>query len=122
VVEQCLTHDPCILQAMVIADDRPHVTALIVADVEHLADTWKQDWQGDIPADWLSSDKVHGWLLERMREHCRTLPSFMQVSDFAMVEEEWTQENGLLTPTLKLKRRKILELHAEDVVGLYPVG
>jgi len=119
VVEQNLVHDPCILQAMLIGESRPCVTALIVADVEHLSEAWRQDWQGDIPADWLSSDKVHGWLLERMREHCRTLPSFMQVSDFAMVEKEWTQESGLLTPTLKLKRRKILELHAEDVASLY---
>jgi len=119
VVEQQLTHDPCILQAMVIGDDRPHLTALLVPDVEHLAEAWKQDWQGELPVDWPASDKVHDWLYSRMKDHCRTLPGFMHVTDFALVEEEWTQENGLLTPTLKLKRRKILELHSEEVAGLY---
>ena len=122
VVEQHLVHDPCILQAMVVGENRAVLTALIVPDVEHMAEAWLQDWQGDLPDDWATSDKVHGWLLERMQGLCRTLPSFMHVSDFAMVEEEWTQESGLLTPTLKLKRRKILEIHADEVAKLYTNG
>lgn len=119
VVEQCLTHDPCILQAMVVGDDRPFLSALVVPDEEHLMHAWRHDWQGDLPADWRVSPEVHSWLLERMRKHCRTLASFMHVSDFAFVDEEWTQENGFLTPTLKLKRRNILAMHAEDIAKLY---
>jgi len=44
----------------------------------------------------------------------------MQVRKFSFVDEEWTQANGLLTPTLKFKRRKILELHAAEVAAMYP--
>jgi len=43
----------------------------------------------------------------------------MQVKRFACVDEEWTQESGLLTPTLKLKRRKISERYADLIEALY---
>jgi long-chain acyl-CoA synthetase len=43
----------------------------------------------------------------------------MQVKRFAFVEGEWTQINGMLTPTLKVKRRMISELHASEIETLY---
>ena len=43
----------------------------------------------------------------------------MQVKKFALVAEEWTTSGGELTPTLKLKRRQILEKYAMEVERLY---
>jgi long-chain acyl-CoA synthetase len=44
----------------------------------------------------------------------------MQVKAFAFVDHEWTQANGMLTPTLKVKRRMICELHASEIEALFP--
>jgi long-chain acyl-CoA synthetase len=52
-----------------------------------------------------------------MEEH--DLSSYMQVKRFAFVDAEWTQADGFLTPTLKLKRRKIAEHYAELIETLY---
>lgn len=118
-VEQHITQDPCILQAMVIGDQRPHLVALVVADREMLEITWKRTMRRKFPDDWVSNPLVHGWLRTRMQKATRELPSYMRIHDFSFVQEEWTQANGLLTPTLKLKRRKIAESHAAEIESLY---
>tara|TARA_B100000900_G_scaffold352169_1_gene319689 strand:- start:177 stop:311 length:135 start_codon:yes stop_codon:yes gene_type:complete len=42
-----------------------------------------------------------------------------RVKKFKLIEEEFTIENRMLTPTLKLKRKKILENYKEDLEKLY---
>lgn len=42
-----------------------------------------------------------------------------QVKDFVLVDDEWTIENELLTPTMKLKRKKIKEFYAEKIKSIY---
>jgi len=108
-IEQHLVQDPCILQAMVIAENRPHVVALIVPDEAGMVDAWRRETGEELPEGWLANAAVHEWMLQRMRLDEHDLPSYMQVRDFAFVDEEWTQEEGELTPTMKLKRRRILE-------------
>jgi len=119
VVEQHLNQDPCILQSMVVADNRPYVTALVVPDEQALAAAWKQDMKMNLPDNWRESSALRSWMLERMLFDERDLSSFMQVKCFAFVAHEWTQGDGLLTPTLKLKRRKITELYQETIESLY---
>ncbi len=118
-VEKRLALDPAILQAMVVGDKRPHLTALVVADAEKLAAEWRRERKRPLPQDWKHDDEVRAWLLERMHARCHDLPAYMQVRDFAFVDEEWTQANGMLTPTLKFKRRVILERHADEVEAMY---
>ena len=42
-----------------------------------------------------------------------------KVKKFKLIKEEFTIENGMLTPTLKLKRKKILEKYKEELEKLY---
>jgi len=120
VIEQHLTQSPAILQAMVVADNRPDVVALIVPDVDGLRRLWQQTMNEELPDHWRENDRVYSWMLIQMRSEEHDLSSFMQVKRFAFVEEEWTQDAGLLTPTLKLKRRKICEHYGDLIRDLYP--
>ncbi|MDX8402440.1 MAG: long-chain fatty acid--CoA ligase [Mariprofundaceae bacterium] len=122
VVEQHLLRDPCILQAMIIAEKRPFVAALVVPDEAALAKAWRREKGRPLPPDWREDAAVHDWMLARMRADERDLASYMQVRRFAFVDEEWTQANGLVTPTLKVKRRAILERYAELIASLYAAG
>jgi long-chain acyl-CoA synthetase len=119
VIEQHLTQIPCILQVMVIADKRDYVTALVVPDVAALREVWQQIRRKPLPEEWRESAEVHAWALQRMHMEEYDLSSYMQVKRFAFVETEWTQADGFLTPTLKLKRRKIAEHCAELIESLY---
>ena len=49
----------------------------------------------------------------------KTLSSVEKVKKFKLINEEFTIENGMLTPTLKLKRKKILEKYKNDLEKLY---
>jgi len=118
-VEKRLAIDPVILQAMIIGDQRPSVTALVVPDEAGMARYWQKEKGGSLPADWRGNADVHAWLLKRMHAACEALPNYMQVQDFAFVEEEWSQASGTLTPTLKFKRRNIMEQHQAEIEALY---
>lgn len=120
VIEQHLTQSPAILQAMVVADNRPDVVALIVPDHDGLRRMWEKSMNEMLPNNWHESDRVHNWMLIQMRSEEHDLSSFMQVKRFAFIDKEWTQEDGLLTPTLKLKRRKICKLNSGLIDSLYP--
>ena len=49
----------------------------------------------------------------------KSLSSVEKVKKFKLINEEFTIENGMLTPTLKLKRKKILNKYKEDLEKLY---
>jgi len=118
-VEKRLAIDPCILQAMVIGNQRPYLTALVVVDEAGLQRYWKMQKGSALPGEWRASGAVRKWLLERMQVACHDLASFMQVRRFVFVDEEWTQASGLLTPTLKFKRNKIMQLHQSEIDAMY---
>ncbi len=119
-IEQHLNQDPLILQSMVIADERPYVTALIVPDRESLATAWQRETGHPLPDNWLIDPSLSTWMLKRIDNRTHALASYMQIRRFAFAEQEWTQQNGQLTPTLKLKRRNIMAAHAEMIGSLYP--
>ena len=104
---------------MVIAENRPYVSALIVPDMEGLRAAWRRDMRSALPPDWSHDERFLRWFRRRLQWDEHDLASYMQVHRFAFVDEEWTQHNGLVTPTLKLKRRKIAERYAEIIESLY---
>ncbi len=117
--EKRLAMDACVLQAMVLGDQRSHLTALVVPDEAQLDAVWRRERKRPLPEDWRENADVHRWLLERMHRSCHDLPSFMQVKDFIFVDGEWTQAEGMLTPTLKFRRRKIIERHQDEIDVMY---
>ncbi|HCS12200.1 MAG: long-chain fatty acid--CoA ligase [Zetaproteobacteria bacterium CG06_land_8_20_14_3_00_59_53] len=121
-VEKRLAIDPVILQVMVIGDQRPYLTALVVADEGGLGRHWQKEKGRELPSDWRQNKAVKGWLLERMHAACDVLPSYMQVRNFVFVDSEWTQASGMLTPTLKFKRRSIMQRHQADIDAVYAAG
>ncbi len=118
-VEKRLAIDPCVLQAMVAGDQKPYLTALLVPDEAQLNAVWRREKKRSLPQGWREHADVHQWLLERMHQCCHELPSFMQVKDFVFVADEWTQTAGMLTPTLKFKRRRILAQHQAEIDVMY---
>jgi len=118
-VEKRLAIDACVLQAMVVGDQRPNLTALVVPDAAQLGAVWSRERKCPLPENWRENADVHQWLLQHMHRCCHDLPSFMQVKDFVFVDEEWTQAEGMLTPTLKFKRRKIMARHQAEIDAMY---
>ena len=118
-IENALKANPFIGQAMVIGDKRNFISALIVPEKEVL-EPWarENDIEGDLIV--LCHD-------QRVKAHYEAIVDarmegfsrYERVKSFELVPDEFSQEAGELTPTLKLKRRVLLARYKGLIDGIY---
>ncbi len=115
-VELAIMLDPLIEQALVIGEGRPFLSALLVLNQEAV-EKWYQRFASRRSGT--REEILHEEMKERIREHTREFPGYARIYTFAFVDQEWTIENELLTPTLKVKRARVLERYKDLIDGLY---
>ena len=96
-IENLLCLNEKIKQSFVYGDKKTYLVALIVSEREE-------------------NKKEIDLYLENLNKN---LSLIEKVKKFKLIKEEFTIENGMLTPTLKLKRKKILDKYKEDLEKLY---
>jgi long-chain acyl-CoA synthetase len=97
--------------------NKPHNVALIVPQRAALEDWARSE---GIPLDRLSSHpKARELLRIEIDSCCRDLKGYERIKAFALVDEDFTTDNGMLTPTLKLKRRVVLARYGSMIDELY---
>lgn len=121
VLEDRLRSRPPVAQCLVVGDNRPFVAALITLDPDAVA-----HWLAvrGLPAQTPMSEVVRD---DRMRadvqkavDHANAAVSRAEsIRAFRLVEGEFTEENGLLTPSLKVKRHAAVAAYADDIEALY---
>ncbi len=115
-VETALSNTPHIEQAMLIGDGRKFVSALIVPDFEAV----RRSLQEDLSNEKMCSDRrVMELIQSEIDEVSADFPRHERPKKFALVPYEWTEENGEMTPTLKLKRKRILSRNEDLVREIY---
>ena len=97
-VENHFCNHEKIKQCLVYGDKKNYLVALIVVD--------KKD----------KNDSTIGSIIDNLNKN---LTLIEKVKKFILIEEEFTIENGLMTPTLKLKRKKIIEKYQQELEKLY---
>ncbi len=108
-------------QAMLIGDGEPFVGALVVPSEEGFR-RWAKSNGVDLPEDrpgLVHDGRVREAIQDEIDRVNETLESHERLRDFRMVPEEFTEENDLVTPTMKKKRRNILERYADQVDDIY---
>jgi long-chain acyl-CoA synthetase len=119
-IENALKTHEFIAQAMVIGDRRNFVSALIVPQAEVL-ESWARDQNidGDLPT--LCRDqRVIAHYQAAVEAKMASFSRYESVRKFTLVPDEFSQEAGELTPTLKLKRRVLLAKYADVIDQMYP--
>jgi long-chain acyl-CoA synthetase len=106
-------------QALVVGDRRPYPAALITLDPAELA-SWaaQHDLDGD-PEALARDERVHELVQGVVDDVNRERSRFEQLKRFAVLPQDFTIEGGELTPTLKVRRRVVLERYADEIEGLY---
>ncbi len=119
-IENLLKGDPFISQAMVHGDKRPYPVALITLNPEELAKFSRE--KGILVTDGAALAK-HPAIVERVsrivEDRNAGLQSYAKIKKFTILPDDFTVDNGLLTPTLKVKRKIITEAHKEVLDSLY---
>ena len=108
-------------QCVVLGDGRKFVSALIVPNFEQVA-AWAATRGIDLPDDHRGicrDDRVRERIQEEVDRVDEEFESYERIKRFRLVEEEFTEKNDLLTPTMKKKRRNILDRFADEVDLIY---
>ncbi|OPZ60546.1 MAG: Long-chain-fatty-acid--CoA ligase FadD15 [Deltaproteobacteria bacterium ADurb.Bin510] len=119
-IETLIGQDHYIEQIALIGDKRPYLTALIVPAFEALADWARQnDITFDSRTELLHDPRIVEFYKNRIATASTELADYEKVKRFTLMEHEFTQEAGELTPTLKIKRHIISERYADRIDAMY---
>lgn len=120
-VENLLTSESAYLAAaMVLGDGRPYCAALLAVDAEAIAGWADRHGLGELPyAELVVTDEVHKLLEGAVDAVNARLNRWETIKRFAVLPEAPSEENGLLTATLKVRRRRVGDRHADLVRSLY---
>ncbi len=118
-MEMAICMDTLFEQAMVIGDSRPFLSALLVLNPEQWAVLARQfNLDPDDPQA-CENHQVREAVLERVAKQITAFPGYAQIRQVRCQLEPWSIEDGLITPTLKLKRDKVCEHFQNDIEAMY---
>ena len=117
-IELAIGNDPIFEQVIVIGEAKPFLTAIITIEENNWeAFATAQSVSVDISS--LNDEKIKTVFLERINNQLTAFPGYAKILRAHIVIKPWEIEDGLITPTLKLKRSKIYEKYANEIIELY---
>jgi long-chain acyl-CoA synthetase len=119
-IENELKLDKYISQAIVFGDLKPYLVAIITPDIDMLIDFARQESISFTDTNELvSHPRIKELYATRIKELNKSYPPYKTIKYFAVVPVDFSIEGGELTPTLKLKRKFILEKYQSIIEDLY---
>ena len=115
-MELAIQLDPVFEQVLVFGEGKPYLSAVAVLN----DDEWARaaaDAKVDLTSD--ANGKAEKLLVQRIAKRIKDFPGYAQVRKVSVVKEKWTIDNGLITPTLKLKRNVIVTKYAAAIESMY---
>ncbi len=111
--------DPLFDQVMIVGDRRPYLSALVVVNPEHWASLAKKNHLDPLDPNNLNNETLKKILLEHIALQLEDFPGYANIYQVTPLLEPWTVENELLTPTLKPKRKKVLQHYETALEDMY---
>lgn len=119
-IESMLTASPLIDQALLIGDQREFCTALLVPERE-ACEAWAKQ-HGHTYGSWeslVASEELYRAIQSDVQQLQRDLSKFERVRRFRLIPTPFSVDNGLLTPTLKVKRKAVVHQYADLIETMY---
>ncbi len=118
-MEMAITLDPLFEQAMVVGEGKPFIASLLV--LNHTA--WQQlATELGVNAEdssALKNDLVIQAVIQKLADLLDKFPGYAQIHAVYLTRDSWDVENGLLTPTLKIKRNELEKHFAAEIKAMY---
>jgi long-chain acyl-CoA synthetase len=121
VLEDRIRAHPLVSQCLVVGDGRPYVACLITLDEESV-DIWKAkfpDLKDKAVADLTEAPELLAELQSAVDEADKAVSRAEAVRRFRVLPGDFTEQNGYLTPSLKVRRNLIVKDFAADIEALY---
>ncbi|WJV45236.1 AMP-dependent synthetase/ligase [Streptomyces flavofungini] len=119
-LEERVRDHPLVAQCIVVGNDRPYIAALVTLDAEAVEHWLSMRDKPPMPPGDLVRDPDLETEVRRAVVAANTLVSQAEsIRTFRILAHQFSEEHGLLTPSLKLKRKAIEQAYADEVEALY---
>ncbi len=118
-MEMAIALDSLFEQVLVVGEGKPYLSALVVPNPDELSHFCHENGLSDDPAVCAINKEFHHAVLERMRRLLHAFPGYAEIRKVAVVQEPWSIENEMMTPTMKLKRNKVINRYSDIITKLY---
>jgi long-chain acyl-CoA synthetase len=120
VLEDRLRAHPLISQCMVVGDGKPFIAALVTIDEEMLPGWAANNGLGAITVEEARTNQtVLDEIQHAVDDANKAVSKAESIRKFAVLDEDFTEENGTLTPSMKLKRNIVMRDYEEHIEALY---
>ena len=118
-IEEKLNIEPEIAQSMMYGDFKNYLVAILVPDRDY-AQEWAKDHHKEFNLKILNQDPDFIKMIKETTERVnKKLSQIEQVRKYLLIDEEFTVENDMMTPTLKVRRFKVKEKYQSQLEALY---
>lgn len=118
-MEAAILRDPLFEQVMLVGEMRSYLSVLVVLNPARGQNFIAQYGLNDHLNNEQQRQQVEEILLDKVTHQTSEFPGYAKIRRVAVSQEPWSVGNGLLTPTMKLKRTKVLEKYKAEVDRLY---
>ncbi|MGW1004872.1 AMP-dependent synthetase/ligase [Streptomyces sp. NPDC002520] len=119
-LENWLRQHPLISQCMLVGDGRPYIAALFTLDPDGITHWRRMNGKHPVPPELLLGDRELEAILQHVVDEANQLVSRPEsIRRFAVLPTDFTETAGHLTPSMKLRREKIMQDFAAQVEALY---
>ncbi|MFC7494762.1 MULTISPECIES: AMP-dependent synthetase/ligase [unclassified Nocardioides] len=119
VLEDRLRSHLLVDQCMVVGDGQPFIAALVTLDREAVPLWAEQRGKSSNVADLVDDSDLRAEIEAAVEEANKAVSKAEAIRKFTILADEWTEEGGQLTPSLKLKRNVVMREFKDDVAALY---
>ena len=121
-IEDGFKSETTIDQLMVVGEGREYLTALVVPSLDALKGVAKEEGVTyEKPSELLEHEVIQKHFKALFRKYSKTAAAHEKIRDFRLIEDPFTVENGMMTPTLKLKRKVVEKNYSELIESMYGV-
>lgn len=110
-----------VAQCLVIGDSEKFIAALMVPNFDAV-EQWASEEGIELPdsrSEICEDERVNEWIQEEVERLNQQLGKLESIKKFRLVPHEWTPENDLLTPSMKMKRRNIVDEYQDKIDEIY---
>ncbi len=118
-MESAIALDPLFEQALIVGEGKAFLGTLVVINSEEWFKLAKEHGLDPFDETSLKDRKLHSTLLHKISDALHDFPGYAKVRRVLPILEPWSIENGLMTPTLKIKRALVLEKYRDEIEKMY---
>ena len=119
-MEEEIQLSPWVENVLIFGEGRSHNVCLMVPDFIKLTQWAENKGIDPTPKELLRNSEVINMISESIAKHLKQKFGGYEIPKaYILVEEPFSVENGMLTQTLKLKRRKVIERYGDQIKAAY---